>query len=201
MDSSIEVRRFESPDSALDMKEQGGIDIVTMADGTTGMRATFEPGWTWEKDEKPLLGSPELLPHAPYRLLHCGHTGRPDGRHGERDVHRTWRLLRNPPRPRRLCLRIGAGSDDPVRGAGEPDRRSLALKGAGSSENQRYQASCRNGRQHPSPGKLSLRNPVNARQRRQVQCRCPRPHAERHQHAGPRREDHPRAQGPKRHTR
>ncbi|MAQ83671.1 MAG: hypothetical protein CMH12_10610 [Maritimibacter sp.] len=62
MDSSIEVRRFESPDNALDMKEQGGIDIVTMADGTTGMRATFEPGWTWEKDEKPLLGSPDSWP-------------------------------------------------------------------------------------------------------------------------------------------
>jgi len=44
------------------MKEQGGIDIVTMADGTTGMRATFEPGWTWEKDEKPLLGSPVSCP-------------------------------------------------------------------------------------------------------------------------------------------
>nr|WP_319250647.1 cupin domain-containing protein [uncultured Celeribacter sp.] len=62
MHSSIEVRRFESPDSALDMKEQGGIDIVTMADGTTGMRATFEPGWIWEKDEKPLLGSPDSCP-------------------------------------------------------------------------------------------------------------------------------------------
>jgi hypothetical protein len=44
------------------MKEQGGIDIVTMADGTTGKRATFEPGWTWEKDEKPLLGSPDSCP-------------------------------------------------------------------------------------------------------------------------------------------
>jgi mannose-6-phosphate isomerase-like protein (cupin superfamily) len=62
MNASIEVRRFENPDSALDMKEQGGIDVVTMADGTTGMRATFEPGWTWEKDEKPLLGSPDSCP-------------------------------------------------------------------------------------------------------------------------------------------
>ncbi|WP_273250419.1 cupin domain-containing protein [Sediminimonas qiaohouensis] len=62
MDSSIEVRRFESPDEALDMKENGGIDIVRMGDGTTGMYAVFEPGWTWEKDEKPLLGSPDTCP-------------------------------------------------------------------------------------------------------------------------------------------
>ncbi|RYH06763.1 cupin domain-containing protein [Tropicimonas sp. IMCC6043] len=62
MNRSIEVRRFENPDDSLDMKERGGIDIVTMADGTNGMRATFEPGWTWEQDEKPLLGSPDSCP-------------------------------------------------------------------------------------------------------------------------------------------
>jgi hypothetical protein len=26
------------------------------------MRAVFEPGWTWEKDEKPLLGNPPSCP-------------------------------------------------------------------------------------------------------------------------------------------
>ena len=26
------------------------------------MHAVFEPGWTWEKDEKPLLGSPASCP-------------------------------------------------------------------------------------------------------------------------------------------
>lgn len=62
MDAEIEVRRFEAPDDAIDMKEAGGISIVKMADGTTGMHAVFEPGWTWEKDEKPLLGSPDSCP-------------------------------------------------------------------------------------------------------------------------------------------
>lgn len=62
MSNSIEIRRFESPDDSLDMKERGGINIIKMADGTTGMRATFEPGWTWEEDEKPLLGSPDSCP-------------------------------------------------------------------------------------------------------------------------------------------
>ena len=59
---SIEKRRFEAPDDRLDMKERGGISIVKMQDGTAGMHAIFEPGWTWEKDEKPLLGSPASCP-------------------------------------------------------------------------------------------------------------------------------------------
>lgn len=62
MPNAIEIRRFQNPDDMLDMKEAGGISIIKMNDGTTGMRAIFEPGWTWEKDEKPLLGSPESCP-------------------------------------------------------------------------------------------------------------------------------------------
>ncbi len=44
------------------MKQAGGISIIKMSDGTTGMHAIFEPGWTWEKDEKPLLGFPAACP-------------------------------------------------------------------------------------------------------------------------------------------
>jgi len=62
MTREIEIRRFESPDDALDMKERGGIDIVKLQDGTAGMHAVFEPGWTWAADEKPLLGSPDTCP-------------------------------------------------------------------------------------------------------------------------------------------
>lgn len=62
MHPAIETRRFDSPDDRLDMKESGGISIIQMSDGTTGMHAIFEPGWTWEKDEKPLLGSPASCP-------------------------------------------------------------------------------------------------------------------------------------------
>jgi hypothetical protein len=64
---AIETRRFDTPDDRLDMKEAGGISIK-MSDGTTGMFATFEPGWTWAKDEKPLLGSPDSCP-----LRHTGY--------------------------------------------------------------------------------------------------------------------------------
>ena len=62
MTKTIEIRRFETPDDMLDMKERGGISIVKMADGTAGMHAIFEPGWTWEAHEKPLLGSPASCP-------------------------------------------------------------------------------------------------------------------------------------------
>ena len=60
--TAIETRRFEDPDQLLDMKERGGISILRMADGSTGMHAIFESGWTWEADEKPLLGSPDSCP-------------------------------------------------------------------------------------------------------------------------------------------
>lgn len=71
MHPAIETRRFESPDDVLDMKDAGGISIIKMRDGTTGMRAVFEPGWTWEKDEKPLLGFPESCPmrHTGYCIV------------------------------------------------------------------------------------------------------------------------------------
>ncbi|MEX0921534.1 MAG: hypothetical protein WD489_03110 [Rhodovibrionaceae bacterium] len=62
MTTALETRRFEKPDDLLDMKESGAIAIVKMGTGATGMHAVFEPGWTWEKDEKPLLGNPHSCP-------------------------------------------------------------------------------------------------------------------------------------------
>lgn len=70
MNAVIEVRRFDKPDDCMDMKEAGAISVVKMTDGTMGMHAVFEPGWTWEKNEKPLLGSPDACPtrHTGYCL-------------------------------------------------------------------------------------------------------------------------------------
>jgi hypothetical protein len=62
MARTIETKRFSAPDQLLDMKEAGGISILKLSSGATGMHAVFEPGWTWEKDEKPLLGFPESCP-------------------------------------------------------------------------------------------------------------------------------------------
>lgn len=70
MTTTIETRRFDAPDERLDMQARGGIDIVRTKQGVTGMHAVFEPGWTWEADEKPLLGSPDTCPmhHTGYCL-------------------------------------------------------------------------------------------------------------------------------------
>ena len=56
--TAIETRRFDKPDDLLDMEECGGIAIVKMETGATGMHAVFEPGWTWEKNEKPCSAIP-----------------------------------------------------------------------------------------------------------------------------------------------
>lgn len=67
---AIETRRFDHPDQTLDMKEHGRIAIIAMADGSAGMHAIFQPGWTWAADEKPLLGHPDSCPmdHTGYSL-------------------------------------------------------------------------------------------------------------------------------------
>ena len=62
MSEEIQTRRFDAPDDLLDMKDAGGISIIKTSYGNTGMHAIFEPGWTWEKDEKPLLGFPDTCP-------------------------------------------------------------------------------------------------------------------------------------------
>ena len=40
-EQAIETRRFDTPDQRLDMKEMGGISILQMSDGSTGMHAVF----------------------------------------------------------------------------------------------------------------------------------------------------------------
>ncbi|HKQ96886.1 MAG TPA: cupin domain-containing protein [Candidatus Polarisedimenticolia bacterium] len=59
---AMEKRRFDRPDQSLDMKTHGRIDVIKMADGSAGMHAILEPGWTWAADEKPLLGNPDSCP-------------------------------------------------------------------------------------------------------------------------------------------
>ena len=44
MAGSIEIRRFDTPDQLIDMRERGGISIIKMADGTAAMHAIFRTG-------------------------------------------------------------------------------------------------------------------------------------------------------------
>ena len=50
--TEIERKNFSSPEEKIDM-EKGKIDIVNIGNLRVA-RFTFEPGWTWEKCEKPL---------------------------------------------------------------------------------------------------------------------------------------------------
>lgn len=117
---AIETRRFDSPDERLDMKERGGISIVKMADGSAGMHAIFEPGWTWEADEKPLLGSPDSCPMRHTGYCMSGKLVVPHDRHGARDETGGGRFLRDPAGSRRPCRRYQTGRADPVRAARAP---------------------------------------------------------------------------------
>ena len=60
--NAIETRRFETPDQSLDMKDQGGISIVKMAEGQRRNACYLRARLDWETDEKPLLGSPDSCP-------------------------------------------------------------------------------------------------------------------------------------------
>ena len=60
----IACRDFNRPDDRLDFKDHGWIDVVKMPDGTAAMHAVLKPGWSWARDEKPLLGDPDTCPMA-----------------------------------------------------------------------------------------------------------------------------------------
>ena len=53
---SLEKRNIESPDETRPFRAHGHADVVTLADFTIG-RATYEPGWRWSQDVKPIAGT------------------------------------------------------------------------------------------------------------------------------------------------
>jgi mannose-6-phosphate isomerase-like protein (cupin superfamily) len=62
-----DTKSFGSPDETRKF-EHGKIDVLNMGGGTVG-RATFEPGWKWSTDVKPIAGT-ELCeaPHFLYQV-------------------------------------------------------------------------------------------------------------------------------------
>ena len=57
----VATRRFEAPDETRTL-EHGRLDYVHLA-GSTAALATFEPGWRWSTDVKPLVGTDSCQPH------------------------------------------------------------------------------------------------------------------------------------------
>jgi len=52
----IEVKRFEAPDETRNFEGHGRTDVVHVGGRTVG-RGTFEPGWRWSRDVKPIAGT------------------------------------------------------------------------------------------------------------------------------------------------
>ena len=54
--ASLEVKALDSPDEVREFKGKGSVNVVTVA-GQTVMKGTFEPGWKWSENVKPIAGT------------------------------------------------------------------------------------------------------------------------------------------------
>ncbi len=50
---SVEVKNFDSPDETRPFEGKGQAEVVNVAGRTIG-KATFEPGWRWSENVKPI---------------------------------------------------------------------------------------------------------------------------------------------------
>ena len=54
--ADMSVKNFDSPDETRPFEDKGEMRIVNVGDETVG-RGTFEPGWRWEENVKPIAGT------------------------------------------------------------------------------------------------------------------------------------------------
>ena len=65
--AKAEMKNVGSPDETRKFNN-GKIDLVKIGDGTVG-KATFEPGWKWSNDVKPIAGTASCqAPHFQYHV-------------------------------------------------------------------------------------------------------------------------------------
>ncbi|MGZ4632443.1 MAG: cupin domain-containing protein [Actinomycetes bacterium] len=53
---TVQMRNIDAPDETRKFQAHGHLDVITLDDFTLG-RVTFEPGWQWSKDVKPIAGT------------------------------------------------------------------------------------------------------------------------------------------------
>jgi uncharacterized cupin superfamily protein len=53
---SIELKSFDSPDEVREFEGNGKADVLNIGGRTVG-RGTFEPGWRWSENVKPIAGT------------------------------------------------------------------------------------------------------------------------------------------------
>ena len=54
--STLHKTNIDKPDEVRPFRAHGHVDVVTIGDFTLG-RGTFEPGWRWSEDVKPIAGT------------------------------------------------------------------------------------------------------------------------------------------------
>lgn len=54
--AGVEIKSFDSPTETRPFEGHGQIEIVELAGQMVG-KATFEPGWRWSNDVKPIAGT------------------------------------------------------------------------------------------------------------------------------------------------
>ena len=54
--ADLEVKNFDSPDETRPFQGKGQADVVNLGGKTIG-RGTFEPGWRWSENVKPIAGT------------------------------------------------------------------------------------------------------------------------------------------------
>src|SRR4051794_10249066 len=60
--ADLEVKNFDSPDETRPFEGNGQVEIV-MIDGRAIGRGTFEPGWRWSQNVKPIAGTDSCQTH------------------------------------------------------------------------------------------------------------------------------------------
>ncbi len=58
--TQMETRNIDAPDETRTFQAHGHVDVVTLGDFTLG-RGTFESGWQWSKDVKPIAGTASCM--------------------------------------------------------------------------------------------------------------------------------------------
>ena len=54
--AQLETRNIEVADETRKFQANGRLDVVTLGNFTLG-RGTFQPGWQWSRDVKPIVGT------------------------------------------------------------------------------------------------------------------------------------------------
>ena len=65
--TTMVVKRFDEPDEVRQFEDHGRADVLDVAGRGIG-RGTFEPGWRWSSDVKPIAGTD--LCEAPHMQYH-----------------------------------------------------------------------------------------------------------------------------------